>query len=83
MFPKHRVLLRPLHDRLTRSLANELLKVNMQRAGDELALVEAATNVVRHGYGPEGGPIRIEASTEPRGAQDTGPWRGEEVPPTA
>ena len=28
----------------------------------ELALVEAATNVVRHGYGPEGGPIRIEAS---------------------
>jgi serine/threonine-protein kinase RsbW len=35
-------------------------------AGDvELALVEAATNVVRHGYGPEGGPIRIEASTRP------------------
>lgn len=33
-------------------------------AGDvELALVEAATNVVRHGYGPDGGPIRIEASS--------------------
>jgi serine/threonine-protein kinase RsbW len=32
-------------------------------AGDvELALVEAVTNVVRHGYGPEGGPIRIEVS---------------------
>lgn len=27
----------------------------------ELALVEAATNVIRHGYGPEGGPVRIEA----------------------
>ncbi len=37
-------------------------------AGDiELALVEAATNVVRHGYGPEGGPIRIEACTDPSG----------------
>ena len=37
-------------------------------AGDvELALVEAATNVVRHGYGPEGGPIRIEASEIPDG----------------
>lgn len=34
-----------------------------EAAGDvELALVEAATNVVRHGYGSEGGPIRIEAS---------------------
>lgn len=39
-------------------------------AGDvELALVEAATNVVRHGYGPDGGPIRIEASAEAQGIQ--------------
>ena len=37
-------------------------------AGDvELALVEAATNVVRHGYGSEGGPIRIEVSQIPDG----------------
>ena len=37
-------------------------------AGDvELALVEAVTNVVRHGYGPEGGPIRIEGSHVPDG----------------
>jgi len=28
----------------------------------ELALVEAVTNVIRHGYGPEGGPIRVEVS---------------------
>ena len=35
-------------------------------AGDvELALAEAVTNVVRHGYGPKGGPIRIEASETP------------------
>ncbi|TNC66576.1 ATP-binding protein [Rubellimicrobium roseum] len=35
-------------------------------AGDvELALVEAVTNVIRHGYGPEGGPIRVEASVAP------------------
>jgi serine/threonine-protein kinase RsbW len=31
-------------------------------AGDlELALTEAVTNVIRHGYGPEGGPVRVEA----------------------
>jgi serine/threonine-protein kinase RsbW len=30
-------------------------------AGDlELALVEAVTNVIRHGYGPEGGPVKVE-----------------------
>jgi serine/threonine-protein kinase RsbW len=35
-------------------------------AGDlELALVEAVTNVIRHGYGPEGGPVKVEASAEP------------------
>lgn len=32
-------------------------------AGDvELALVEAITNVIRHGYGPNGGPIRVEVA---------------------
>jgi serine/threonine-protein kinase RsbW len=31
----------------------------------ELALVEALTNVIRHGYGPEGGPVRVEASALP------------------
>jgi serine/threonine-protein kinase RsbW len=31
-------------------------------AGDlELALTEAVTNVIRHGYGSEGGPVRVEA----------------------
>lgn len=31
-------------------------------AGDvELALVEALTNVFRHGYGPGGGAVRVEA----------------------
>ena len=49
-----------------RSLAEP--ELGTEGAGDvELALVEAATNVVRHGYGPEGGPIRIEASEFPDG----------------
>ena len=47
-----------------RDLARPIL--GEEGAGDvELAMVEASTNVVRHGYGPEGGPIRIEASTRP------------------
>src|SRR4028119_1647786 len=49
-----------------RSLAEP--ELGEEGAGDvELALVEAATNVVRHGYGPEGGPIRIEALEVPSG----------------
>jgi serine/threonine-protein kinase RsbW len=44
-----------------RSLATPHL--GEEGAGDmELAFMEAVTNVVRHGYSPEGGPIRIEAS---------------------
>jgi serine/threonine-protein kinase RsbW len=36
-------------------------------AGDlELALTEAVTNVIRHGYGPEGGPVRVEAEVQGR-----------------
>ncbi len=51
---------------VVRSLAEP--ELGAEGAGDvELALVEAATNVVRHGYGPEGGPIRIEALAESRG----------------
>ena len=51
---------------VVRSLAEA--ELGAEGAGDvELALVEAATNVVRHGYGPEGGPIRIEASEIPNG----------------
>ena len=47
-----------------RALARPIL--GEEGAGDvELAMVEASTNVVRHGYGPEGGPVRIEASTRP------------------
>ncbi len=43
-------------------------ELGAEGAGDvELALVEAATNVVRHGYGLKGGPIRIEASEIPDG----------------
>jgi serine/threonine-protein kinase RsbW len=43
-----------------RALAEPVL--GQEGAGDvELALVEAATNVIRHGYGPQGGPIRVEA----------------------
>lgn len=39
--------------------------VGEQGAGDvELALVEAITNVIRHGYGPEGGPVRVEAELD-------------------
>lgn len=42
-----------------RALAQAAL--DAEAAGDvELALVEAVTNVVRHGYGPEGGPVKIE-----------------------
>jgi serine/threonine-protein kinase RsbW len=49
-----------------RALAGRTL--GEEGAGDvELALVEAVTNVVRHGYGPQGGPIRIEASQVPEG----------------
>ena len=49
-----------------RTLAQPIL--SEEAAGDvELALVEAATNVVRHGYGSEGGPIRIEVSQIPDG----------------
>jgi serine/threonine-protein kinase RsbW len=49
-----------------RSLAVPLL--GEEAAGDvELALVEAATNVIRHGYGPEGGPLRVEAEALPDG----------------
>lgn len=49
-----------------RSLAE--VELGTEGAGDvELALVEAATNVVRHGYGPEGGPIRVEALGIPDG----------------
>ena len=40
-------------------------KLGAEGAGDvELALVEAVTNVVRHGYGSDGGPIRIEVSSD-------------------
>ncbi|EYD76388.1 anti-sigma B factor, putative [Rubellimicrobium mesophilum DSM 19309] len=47
-------------------------ELGAEGAGDiELALVEAATNVVRHGYGPEGGPIRIEAATGNHGVRVT------------
>jgi serine/threonine-protein kinase RsbW len=49
-----------------RSLAE--VHLGVEGADDvELALVEAATNVVRHGYGPEGGPIRVEALDIPHG----------------
>lgn len=45
-----------------RTLAEAVL--GPEGAGDvELALVEALTNVVRHGYGPEGGPMKLEAMT--------------------
>lgn len=37
-------------------------------AGDmELALAEAVTNIIRHGYGPQGGPVRVEAESGPEG----------------
>ena len=43
-------------------------QVGPEGAADlELALVEAVTNVIRHGYGPAGGPIRVEASEVPEG----------------
>lgn len=43
-----------------RDLARPVL--GEEGAGDvELALTEAVTNVIRHGYGPEGGPVRVEA----------------------
>jgi serine/threonine-protein kinase RsbW len=35
-------------------------------AGDlELAIVEAISNVIRHGYGPAGGPVKVEAEAVP------------------
>ncbi len=44
-----------------RALAEQVL--GREAASDvELAFVEAVSNVFRHGYGPGGGPIKVEAA---------------------
>lgn len=53
------------------SLTEEVRAFSLPLLGEEaaadmeLAAAEAVTNVVRHGYGPQGGPLRVEIQAEP------------------
>ena len=49
----------------------------------ELAVVEAVTNVIKHGYGPEGGRIRVEADAEAEGVTIRILDQGRAIPPEA
>ena len=55
---------RPLHDRLTRSLANELLKVNMERAGDELAADPLAEILLRDALRENATDIHLDPQSD-------------------
>lgn len=55
-----------LHEWLDEALAAEPMSERMAYA-IRLCLEEAITNVMMHGYGPEGGPIQVALWREPAG----------------
>jgi serine/threonine-protein kinase RsbW len=55
-----------LHEWLDEALASEPISERMAYA-IRLCLEEAITNVMMHGYGPEGGPIEVALWREPDG----------------